>query len=171
MTTAEAKHGGAKSAPNGKSREHSKDNSAGKQQLIDNLNSDLAGELQAVIMYTGYSACLTGPYRKELRSLFQAEIGDELGHAQFLADKIAALGGKPVLEPRAVPNAETPHEMLVQVLAAERQAIADYKARIEQADEFGDVGLRVQLENQISDETRHKEEVERILAGWDRDTN
>jgi bacterioferritin len=169
--TAEAKQAAPKAVTNGKSHDHAKDKSTGKQQLIDNLNSDLAGELQAVLMYTGYSASLTGPYRKELRSLFQAEIGDELGHAQFLADKIAALGGKPVLVPRAVPDAETPHDMLEQVLEAERQAIADYKARIEQADEFGDVGLRVQLENQISDETRHKEEVERILAGWDRDCN
>jgi len=27
--------------------------------------------------------------------------------------------------------------------------------------------LKVVLENQIADETRHKEELERILAGWD----
>jgi hypothetical protein len=30
-----------------------------------------------------------------------------------------------------------------------------------------DLGLKVELENQVSDETRHKEEIERILAGWD----
>ncbi|MGD9646427.1 MAG: bacterioferritin [Pirellulales bacterium] len=157
-----------KSVDNGKERDALKEKAVGKQQLIDSLNADLAGELQAVIMYLGYSACLTGPYRKDLRALFQGEITDELGHAQFLADKIAALGGQPELKPRAVPQANTAREMLEQVLAAERQAIADYNERIEQADSFGDVGLRVQLENQISDETRHKEEVERILAGWDK---
>jgi bacterioferritin len=32
---------------------------------------------------------------------------------------------------------------------------------------FGDVGLKVDLENQVAHQTRHKEEVERILAGWD----
>jgi bacterioferritin len=31
----------------------------------------------------------------------------------------------------------------------------------------GDVGLKVSLENQVADETRHKEEIERVLAGWD----
>ena len=138
-----------------------------RETLIEGLNEDLAGELQAMIMYLHYSATLTGPFREELRSLFQAEIADERGHAQFLSDKIAALGGHPTTTPRPVPDAQTPREMLLNVLDAEKQAIADYKRRLEQAESFGDVGLKVELENQISDETRHKEEVERILKGWE----
>lgn len=138
-----------------------------RQSLIEGLNHDLAGEYQAVVMYTHYSAKLTGPYRRELRALFQAEIGDEQGHAQFLADKIAALGGEPTTEPRPVPSADQPLEMLDHALAAEKQAIADYNARVRQAEGFGDFGLKVELENQIADETRHKEELERIIAGWD----
>jgi hypothetical protein len=38
---------------------------------------------------------------------------------------------------------------------------------LRQADGFGDFGLKVDLENQVADETRHKEELERIIAGWD----
>jgi bacterioferritin len=138
-----------------------------RQALLDGLNHDLAAEYQAILMYTHYSAKLTGPYRRELRALFQAEIGDEQGHAQFLADKIAALGGEPTTEPRPVPDASQPREMLGHALAAEGQAIADYNARIRQADRFGDFGLKVELENLVADETRHKEELERIIAGWD----
>jgi bacterioferritin len=131
------------------------------------LNHDLAGEYQAILMYIHYSAKLTGPYRRELRALFQAEIGDEQDHAQFLSDKIAALGGEPTTQPRPMPQALQPHEMLQHARAAEKQAIADYNARIRQAEVFGDLGLKVELENQVADETRHKEEIERILAGWD----
>jgi bacterioferritin len=138
-----------------------------RQTLIEGLNHDLAGEYQAILMYTHYSAKLTGPYRRELRALFQAEIGDEQGHAQFLADKIAALGGEPATQPRPVPHADQPREMLEQALAAEKQAIADYNSRIGQAEVFADFGLKVELENQVADETRHKEELERIIAGWD----
>lgn len=29
-----------------------------------------------------------------------------------------------------------------------------------------DVGLKVRPENQVADETRHKEEIERVLARW-----
>lgn len=142
---------------------------ADRQTLVIGLNHDLSGEYQAVMMYTHYSAKLTGPYRKELRALFQAEIADEQGHAQFLADKIAALGGEPTTQARPVMSADDPRSMLENALTAEKQAIADYRLRIEQAEAFGDVGLKVDLENQIADETRHKEEIERILAGWDRD--
>ena len=139
---------------------------ANRQALLDGLNHDLAGEYQAIVMYTHYSAKMTGPYRRELRALFQLEIADELGHAQFLADKIATLGGEPTTKPRAIPDADEPREMLELVLAAEKQAITDYDERIRQADLSGDVGLKVNLENQVADETRHMEEIERTLAGW-----
>ena len=141
---------------------------AGRDALITGLNHDLAGEYQAIVMYTHFAAKLTGPFRKELRALFQAEVADEQGHAQFLADKIAALGGEPTTQPRPVMSADDPRQMLENALATEKQAIADYRQRIEQAEAFGDIGLKVDLENQISDETRHKEEMERILAGWER---
>lgn len=141
---------------------------AKREGLIEGLNHDLAGEFQAILMYTNFAAKLTGPYRKELRALFQGEIADEQTHAQFLSDKIATLGGEPTVEPRVVPQADTPREMLECALDAEKQAIKDYDERIKQAEAYGDIGLKVDLENQVADETRHKEEMERILAGWNR---
>jgi bacterioferritin len=140
--------------------------SAGQLALIDGLNHDLAGEYQAILMYIQYSAKLTGPYRRELRSLFQAEIADEQGHAQFLADKIASLGGEPTTTPRPVASADQPRDMLEQALTAEKQAIVDYCDRVRQAATLGEIGLKVGLENQVADETRHKEEIERIVLGW-----
>jgi bacterioferritin len=137
-----------------------------RQALIYGLNHDLAREYQAIVMYTHYSAKLTGPNRRELRALFQLEIPDQQGHAQFLAEKIANLGGEPTTEPRPVPRAEEPRQMLENALRAEKQAISDYAERIQQAEFLGEIGLKVNLENQVADETRHKAEIERILAGW-----
>jgi bacterioferritin len=139
-----------------------------REMLVDHLNGDLAGELQAIAMYIQYSALLRGPHRKELRDLFQAEIPDEQRHAQLLADKISVLGGVPTTTPRPVPRAIDPHEMLRQVLEAEEQAVADYTERAAEADDCGEMGLRVELENVIVDETRHKEEIAQILAGWNK---
>jgi bacterioferritin len=138
-----------------------------RQALIDGLNHDLAGEYQAIVMYTHFSSKLTGPFRLGLRTLFQAEVADELGHARFLSDKIAALGGEPTTAPRPVPHANRARQMLDCALSAEVQAIADYTTRIGQAEVCGELGLKVELENQLADETRHKEELERIIAGWD----
>jgi bacterioferritin len=137
-----------------------------RQVLIEGLNHDLAGEYQAILMYIHYSAKLTGPFRRELRALFQAEVTDEQLHAQFLSDKIAAMGGEPTTEPRPVPHVHQPRQMLDCALAAEVQAIADYTTRIGQAEACGELGIKVALENQLADETRHKEELERIIAGW-----
>lgn len=137
--------------------------------LLDNLNEDLAGELQAVSMYLQYSALLRGSHRKELRELFQAEIPDELRHAQLLADKIAVCGGIPTTSPRFVPRAANAYQMLRNIFDAESRTIADYIERVKQAEAVSEVGLKVDLENLIVDETRHKEEVEQILSGWNPD--
>jgi bacterioferritin len=141
--------------------------SAERQILIEGLNQDMAREFQAIMMYIHYSAKVNGPFRRELRALFQSEIGEEMAHVQFLADKIAALGGDPTTRFVEVPSARLPREMLVQALKAEIHAITGYGERIRQAKAFGDIGLRVHLENHLIEETRHKEEIEFILAGWD----
>ena len=75
---------------------------ADNKALIDGLNEDLAAEYQAVIMYRTYASLVSGPWRQELRAFFEGEIPDELGHAAYLADKVVALGGIPVVEPGPV---------------------------------------------------------------------
>ncbi len=104
-----------------------------KKDLIARLNEDLAGELSAVIQYTTYAAKASGPYRPQLTAFFLKEIPDEQRHAQFLANKIVALGGEPTTEPRPVPKASNNKKMLEAVLAAERKAVADYTARAVEA--------------------------------------
>lgn len=137
-----------------------------KQQLIDALNGDLAAEYSAIVQYIQYSAKVQGPWRTELRAFFQAEIPDEQRHAQFLADKISALGGNPTSQPEAVPNADSPEEMLRAVAQAESEAIRRYTERAQQADALGEIALKVELENFIADEQGHFQEVQQILAGW-----
>lgn len=137
-----------------------------KQKLIEKLNDDLAGEFSAIIQYLTYAAKATGPYRPQLTQFFLAEVADEQLHAQFLANKIVALGGEPTTAPRPVPAAASNREMLEAVLAAERKATADYTQRAKEAEAFGDKGLAVQLEDMVRDESGHSEETERILRDW-----
>ncbi len=137
-----------------------------KKTLIDHLNEDLAGELGAIIQYITYAAKATGPYRPQLAQFFLAEVADEQGHAQFLANKIVALGGEPTTRPRPVPPAKSNREMLEAVLVAERQATQDYAQRAREAEQYGDKGLVVQLEDMVRDESGHSEETERMLRDW-----
>ena len=137
-----------------------------RQSLIDGLNEDLAHEYQAIISYLLYSRLVTGPLRPELSSFLESEIEDELEHAKFLSHKIVALGGEPTSRPAAVHLSEDNREMLELSLRSERETIERYTRRIEQAEEAGELGLRVDLENILAEETKHMEDLERILSQW-----
>ncbi|MDT8324540.1 MAG: ferritin-like domain-containing protein [Bacteroidota bacterium] len=137
-----------------------------KQQIIEKLNEDLGNELSAITQYITYAAKATGPYRPQLKDFFMAEVPDEQLHAEYLANKIVALGGEPTTKAAPVKSAANNREMLEAVLEAERKAMAGYTERAKQAEEFGDKGLAVQLEDMVRDESGHAEETERILRDW-----
>jgi bacterioferritin len=134
-----------------------------KEGLIEGLNTDLSNEYQAIIMYNSYAAMVSGIHRPILKQFFEGEIPEETQHAQFLADKITALGGQPTTEPVPFELATTARKMLEQVYEAEAGTIKRYVERRKQAEEYEDYGLVVDIDNIISDETRHKEETEKLL--------
>lgn len=136
------------------------------KQLIEGLNEDLAGEYNAIISYLTYSAKVTGPYRPQLVAFLQSEIPDEQGHAQYLADKIASLGGEPAVEPKPVKQSDDAKEMLEFIYEAEASTVENYKKRRAQAEELGEAALAVQLDDMINDETGHRDEVKKMLDGW-----
>lgn len=137
-----------------------------KQKLIDLLNKDLAGELQAIHAYLHQYAVATGLRGHEFREIIGPEIPAELEHAKFLGDKIAALGGDPIVDAAPWKPHREVRDMVAYDLELERQAISDYKERADQAREYGDVGLAVHLENFVADETQHAETMERLLRGF-----
>lgn len=134
--------------------------------LIRGLNEDLRGEFQAVIMYRLFASMVQGPYRQELRAFFASEIPEELGHAQILADKIAALGGTPAAEAAPVTVVSDPKQMLQTALGAEEATLRRYLDRRRQAEDAGEFGLAVQFDDIIADETNHRDELRQMLARW-----
>lgn len=137
-----------------------------KEEFIKKLNEDLSNEFAAIIQYITYAAKVTGPFRPELSKFFLAEVADEQQHAQFLADKIITLGGKPSTTASAVPDVSSNKDMLEEVMKAEQRAIDAYTQRAEEANQLGLKSLALDLEDMIRDESNHREEVEKILLGW-----
>jgi len=137
-----------------------------KGTLIGLLNEDLAREYAAVIQYLTYAARVSGPYRPELSKFLMAEVPDETAHAQTLANKIVALGGVPTAAAVPVPVPEGNRAMLEAVLDAESDAVRRYTERARQAEQAGDKGLQVTLEDMVRDETDHRDETARILRDW-----
>lgn len=136
------------------------------RELIKGLNYDLSAEYQAIITYRLFASLASGPYRSEIRAFFEAEIPDELAHAQLLADKIVALGGTPTAEPLPVKISRDNREMFEIALKAETETVERYMKRADQAEALGLIALKIQIENLIVDESNHKEEIERRLVNW-----
>jgi len=133
-----------------------------KQKLIDGLNGDLNRELEAVLRYIYHSATATSLLGHELREVLKADITGEVNHAVFLADKIAALGGEVRIQVSMPKKVKSAKEMLEENAAAERSVVASYTERIKEAEEFGDKGLVIRLEDILAEETDHAEELERL---------
>ncbi|MDN4526935.1 ferritin-like domain-containing protein [Fictibacillus fluitans] len=131
--------------------------------LIEGLNEDLANEYSAIIMYNHNAATVSGIYRQVLKPFFQSEIGDEQGHALYLAEKISTLGGTPTTMPKEVKQVNDVRQMLEEARNAEIDTIRRYEERKEQASNLNMTELVVQLEDMIADETKHKEEMDRLL--------
>ncbi|OYD07485.1 ferritin-like domain-containing protein [Paludifilum halophilum] len=133
------------------------------QTLIDGLNEDLAYEYAAVITYTYDAAVVSGLARPILKEFFENEAQDEIKHAAYLSEKIASLGGTPVVKPAEVKQATEVREMLQNALEDEEATIQRYLQRIEQAEKAKQHGLKVDLEDMVADESNHKEELQRLL--------
>ncbi len=137
-----------------------------REALIAKLNDDLAAELGAIIAYITYAARVDGPQRPQLAQFFNAEVSGEQVHANYLANKIVALGGEPTTTPVAVPLPQGNQAMLEAVLQMEREAVARYVQRVQDAEAYGDIALKITVEEFIRNETEHVEETEAILRHW-----
>ena len=83
-----------------------------REQMIQLLNEDLAGEYQAIIAYTVYSQVLKGAAYTDIARVLEAHAGEELAHAIKIAKQVDYLGGMPGVMPKPVKTSTDPVAML-----------------------------------------------------------
>ncbi len=137
-----------------------------RQELIEDLNGDLAGTLAAITQHITYSAKVTGRYRQRLVQFFLDGIPEEEAQARFLAQKIVALGGEPTTVPRGVPRADTNREMVEAMLDTQGEAVRDFTDRAKKAEEYGDRALATKMKDLARDLRRRSAMAKRILQDW-----
>jgi len=71
--------------------------------LIEKLNHALNREVSTFLRYMLQASSIKGAQWDSVRKMYQTEVADEVGHAQYLADKIVMLGGTPTLAPDLTP--------------------------------------------------------------------
>src|SRR5690242_1822304 len=87
------------------------------QDLIEQLNKNLAGEYYVI---AGYATVI---------ALLRAEVADRQGHARTLADSVTALGGQPTVAPPPMPLTHDPCEFLAQLLSPQSGAFLTCQGR------------------------------------------
>ena len=75
-----------------------------RDRFIESLNEDLQTEFQSVVQYVQHTATITGPEYLSTVDELKVHLGQELQHAQILAEQIAFLGGVPTTRVPDVPE-------------------------------------------------------------------
>lgn len=138
--------------------------SVDKQGMIDLLNRDLELEFSALIQYVQHTAVLTGAAYGDIQKELLIHATEEHAHAVSLTDQIVKLGGVPGVGVGERHMSPEPVTMLEQDLAGEVDAIMRYKARIRQAEELQEYGLRRALEDILIVEEEHRRDLEAALG-------
>jgi bacterioferritin len=127
-----------------------------REQMIQLLNEDLAGEYQAIIAYTVYSQVLKGAAYTDIARELELHAGEELAHAIKIAKQIDYLGGMPCVTPKPVKTSNDPVTMLRADLENERTTVGRYRERIRQAEAMGEFALSETLRAIIVEEQEHE---------------
>ncbi|HVH92217.1 MAG TPA: ferritin-like domain-containing protein [Candidatus Acidoferrum sp.] len=135
-----------------------------KEKLVAGLNDDLALELAGIVRSVNQASTAGGLLGHELRELLQKELPVELQHAQFLADKIAILGGTPTVSIAEVPLPVDVGKMIDEDIATEWKIVSRLRERASQAESFGDIGLKIRLEEMIAEGTDHANALQRLVG-------
>lgn len=134
-----------------------------RAELIENLNTALGLEIAGVIQYTQHSFLVSGKDRIVFSEFFRDQAEEAQKHANFLGDKIVALGGIPTVEPAVIRQSVDLDEMLKQDLELEREAMAAYMDAWKSCDD-GDLPQKFWLEGQVAEEQNHIEELEKLTS-------
>lgn len=132
-------------------------------KLAEYLNKALSLELTGVLQYSQHSYLVTGTDREVYREFFRGQAEEAIEHANFLGDKIVALGGIPTVEPAMIRQSTELKEMLEQDLELEREAYDAYLKAWEISGEE-DMATKFWLEEHIAEEKLHIEELEKLTS-------
>jgi bacterioferritin len=140
------------------------------RQAVGLLNEALATEIVCALRYRFHYFMATGIHSAAVADEFLEHAREEQEHADWIAERIKQLGGKPEMNPAVV--AQTSHseykegtslaDMIRENLVAERIAIETYREMVRFFGD-GDPTSRVLLERILAKEEEHADELADLL--------
>jgi len=134
------------------------------QELISLLNKQLNREVTTFLRYMLQAAAIKGAEYEVVREMYNNEVTDEVGHAQYLANQIVMLGGKVQLAPDLTPPPADVVQMLKRDSVEEANDVKNYTQLASMAEKEGLYALKMQMEQQAADEDGHGRKMQRLLG-------
>ena len=144
---------------------------ADREAVVKVLNEALATEWVCVLRYRFHYYMASGLESEAIRAEFLEHANEEMEHADWLAERITQLNGKPILDPSKL--SENSHSdyveakelrgMLTEDLVAERIAIETYSAILDWLGDKDPVTSRL-LRRILEKEEEHAEDLATLLA-------
>jgi bacterioferritin len=135
-----------------------------RQQLINDLNDDLAREYQTIIAYVVYSQTLKGAAYMAIAAELEKHASEELAHAITVAKHIDYLGGKPTVTAKPVKQTDDATEMLKADLENENETVRNYRKRVQQCEKLGEYGIAEDIREILRQEQEHQSDLATALG-------
>jgi bacterioferritin len=135
-----------------------------REQLIANLNEDLAREYQAIIAYVVYSQAIKGASYMRIASELEVHAAEELKHALIIAKQIDYLGGDIGAVPKPVKTSDDAKQMLRFDLENEATTIRAYRDRVREAEALGEFAIAEHIREILMEEQDHLIELATALG-------
>ncbi len=147
------------------------------KELVGLLNKALADEWLAYYQYWVGAKVVKGPMRPDVQKELEEHAGEELKHANMLAERIIQLGGTPLLSPDewkaqsgcgyAAPKDPHVKKILQQNIKGEQCAIVVYSKILENVKGGKDPITANMLRKIMEEEVKHEEDLENLLEDVD----
>ncbi|WP_341938455.1 ferritin-like domain-containing protein [Marinimicrobium sp. C2-29] len=147
---------------------------ANRENVINILNEALATEIVCVLRYKSHYFRAEGISANVAAAEFLEHADQEQQHADWLAERIVQLGGKPNFSPEGLltrshaefVEGENLREMVVEDLVAERIAIDSYREIARYLGENDPTSRRI-IEDILAQEEEHADDMAGLLEGLD----
>jgi bacterioferritin len=148
---------------------------ADREQVIRILNEALATEIVCVLRYKSHYFRAEGINASVAAEEFLEHAQQEQDHADWLAERIVQLGGKPNFSPEGLASrahsefveGDTLKEMIQEDLVAERIAIDSYREIIQYLGDKDPTSRRI-MEDILAQEEEHADDMAGLLADLER---
>lgn len=130
--------------------------------VLSAIQEMIGTELKTAYAYHAYAQSVRGPYREALVKEFEEHADRETEHAEYLMARASVLGGALQLpDIPAPPGSSDPVDIITRMVRMEQEGLAQWRLLHSMIGE--DNPMRIKVEEYMSDEEEHSDDLARML--------